>query len=267
MYKPVVGFEMLYDINEEGTVVRYLKNGNCKPLNPKQNKVGYPIVALSKSGKSRWYLVHRLVAEAFVPNPDKLPIVDHIDEDKTNCSASNLRWCTVQQNVEYYCTKDGRRHNIELGKKRKTQLREYEAKLRAVRLELTAKEKLLTQYKTKLGKLEAELGKKEEKLLQVETAIKQYAQKTATKPKAYEGYLDTKGVKFTSVEDMIGVTGKPITINGVVYPSTKAATSYIVEQELLKGVVRNYETVRKELRRYLQGLRGAFTMYTRYRIE
>ena len=122
-------------------------------------------------------------------------------------------------------------------------------------------------YEAKLSKLEANLVKKEGKLLRIEDAIRQYAQKTAAKSKVYEGYLDTKGVKFTSVEDMTGVTGKPITVNGVIYHSTKAATSYIVEQELLRGAVRNYETVRKELRRYLQGLRGAFTMYTRYRIE
>lgn len=267
MYLPIPGFDSLYEINEEGIIVRHYKNGGCKQLKARQNKEGYPMVVLSKNSNCRSYLVHRLVAELFVPNPDKLPIVDHIDEDKTNCSAKNLRWCTPQQNVEYYCTKDGRRHNIELSKKRKVQLKQYEEVLRNMRAELAAKEKTLAKYEAKLGKLEAELVKKESKLVEVEAALKTYAHNTAVLPKVYEGYADTKGVKFVSVEEMINVTGKPIKVNGVQYNSTKAATGYIVEQELLRGVVRNYETVRRELRRYLQGLRNPFTMYSRYSIE
>lgn len=51
-------------------------------------------------GKNK-YRVHRLVAQAFIPNPDNLPVVDHIDNNKSNNVVSNLRWCTQQQNSQY----------------------------------------------------------------------------------------------------------------------------------------------------------------------
>lgn len=57
---------------------------------------GYPRVNIGKNKKR----LHRLVAEAFIPNPDNLPVVDHIDGDKTNACVENLRWLTQQQNVQ-----------------------------------------------------------------------------------------------------------------------------------------------------------------------
>jgi hypothetical protein len=62
---------------------------------------GYPLVELA--GKT--YSVHRLVAQAFIPNPDNLPQVNHKDEIKTNNTDTNLEWCTKAYNTEYSCAK------------------------------------------------------------------------------------------------------------------------------------------------------------------
>lgn len=61
----------------------------------------YLKVALFKNGKRKYYSVHRLVAEAFIPNPNNLPIVNHKDEDKTNNRMDNLEWCTYKYNANY----------------------------------------------------------------------------------------------------------------------------------------------------------------------
>lgn len=72
----------------DGGLVKY----KGKPLKPKVDRDGYLQVSMFKNGK--WYhkKVHRLVAEYFVPNPDNLPTVDHIDGNKRNNKANNLRW-------------------------------------------------------------------------------------------------------------------------------------------------------------------------------
>ena len=61
----------------------------------------YYRVVMSHNGKYRQVMIHRLVAETFIPNPDNLPEVNHKDEDKTNNNVSNLEWCTRLYNVNY----------------------------------------------------------------------------------------------------------------------------------------------------------------------
>ncbi len=68
-------------------------------LKPGFNKAtGYYYVSLSKNGKSKTFTVHRLVANAFIPNPENKPQVDHIDNCRINNNINNLRWCTPEQN-------------------------------------------------------------------------------------------------------------------------------------------------------------------------
>ena len=69
-------------------------------LKPKTERTGYLRVHLS-SGKSKDFFVHRLVCEAFHENPENKPCVNHIDEDKTNNTASNLEWCTHKENCNH----------------------------------------------------------------------------------------------------------------------------------------------------------------------
>ena len=58
-------------------------------------------VALSKNGKKKWFRIHRLVAQAFIPNHDNLPIINHKDENKLNNRVDNLEWCTTKYNNCY----------------------------------------------------------------------------------------------------------------------------------------------------------------------
>ena len=70
-------------------------------LAPVMNKDGYLFVRLSNKGKQKNYLIHRLVAIAFLPNPDNLPQINHINEVKTDNRLINLEWCTNEYNINY----------------------------------------------------------------------------------------------------------------------------------------------------------------------
>ena len=73
-----------------------------KPLNAEETSKGYLRVPLFKDGKRKWHKVHRLVAQAFIPNPENKPQVNHIDGNKQNNSITNLEWVTDAENKEHY---------------------------------------------------------------------------------------------------------------------------------------------------------------------
>ena len=108
IWKNVEGFEGLYEVSNLGRVKaldRYvLNNGGLQHkkeriLKQRINKKKHCTVVLCKDGKTYPKLVHRLVAIAFIPNPDNKPIIDHIDTDPTNNRVDNLRWVTQQENA------------------------------------------------------------------------------------------------------------------------------------------------------------------------
>lgn len=94
----VEGFEGIYKISNAGRVLSVAKNRIRKT---KRNNRGYHQICLHKNGKQHYYLLHRLVAMHFVPNPHNYPQVNHIDEDKDNNNAINLEWCTNLYNAHY----------------------------------------------------------------------------------------------------------------------------------------------------------------------
>lgn len=94
-WKPVVGFERYYLVSDSGQVQ---SRRRLSPLKPKIDRYGYEAVTLSVNGKSHYVTVHRLVAQAFVPNPYNLPTVNHINECKTDNRAVNLEWMSVVDN-------------------------------------------------------------------------------------------------------------------------------------------------------------------------
>lgn len=94
--KDIKGYEGLYGITSCGKVWSYKKKKFLKPWN---NGVGYLLVNLFKDRERKFYLIHRLVAEAYIPNPDNLSEVDHIDNDRTHNYVNNLQWITKRDNV------------------------------------------------------------------------------------------------------------------------------------------------------------------------
>ena len=93
--RDVKGFEGIYGITSCGKVWSYRRQ---KFLTPFYNTKGYLKVDLWKNGKVKQFFVHRLVAEAYIPNPDNLPQVDHIDNDKNHNYINNLQWLTNRDN-------------------------------------------------------------------------------------------------------------------------------------------------------------------------
>lgn len=110
VWKPVKGFEGFYEISNYGRVKskeRYVLCKN-KPTKIKGkilkfgiNSSGYCFVIMVKDNIRKMHLVHRLVAEHFIPNVNNLPQINHIDENKENNHVSNLEWCTAKYNVNY----------------------------------------------------------------------------------------------------------------------------------------------------------------------
>ena len=104
VWKEVIDWEGLYWINDCGQVKSAPRNGNGyrgKILTPRKSRDGYIQVCLSKNGKCYYRYVHRLLAEAFIPNPLGLPCVNHKDEIKSNNYVSNLEWCDYKYNSNY----------------------------------------------------------------------------------------------------------------------------------------------------------------------
>lgn len=111
IWKDVKDYEGLYEVSNLGNVrsldriVTRSDGRKClwKGSILKGIKVrnGYLRISLSKSSKEKQVLIHRLVAQAFIPNPNNLPVINHKDEDKTNNHVENLEWCTRLYNNCY----------------------------------------------------------------------------------------------------------------------------------------------------------------------
>lgn len=96
IWKPVVGFDS-YEVSNRGHV-RSFKRKTPQILKLKRDGRGYTRVGLYAGDKQKWCLVHRLVAQTFIPNLFNKPQINHIDGDKTNNCVENLEWCTAGEN-------------------------------------------------------------------------------------------------------------------------------------------------------------------------
>lgn len=107
IWKDIKGYEGLYQISTNGRVkslLKVTKFGNRLKVNeemilkPALGKRGYYIVSLNHNGKSKTFTIHRLIAEAFIPNPLNKKFIDHINTIKTDNRIENLRWVTSKEN-------------------------------------------------------------------------------------------------------------------------------------------------------------------------
>ena len=107
--KDIKNYEGLYGITSCGKVWSYRNECFLKPL---VDKDGYLFVHLYKDGKMKNCYVHRLVAMAYIPNPENLPQINHRDENKTNNCLQNLEWCDAKYNSNYGTINDRRKNPI-----------------------------------------------------------------------------------------------------------------------------------------------------------
>ena len=108
IWKPVVGYEGLYEVSNFGRIkapLKIVRSGRMmrkyqeRIITQQHNKLGYLCVVLYKDGKGKRYLVHRLVMLAFVPNTENKPHIDHINTIKDDNRLENLRWATPKENA------------------------------------------------------------------------------------------------------------------------------------------------------------------------
>ena len=107
IWKDILGYEGKYMVSNWGRVksLNYHRTGKEKILKGCDNGDSYLRVMLYKDGKGKKYRVNRLVAQAFISNPDNLPEVNHKDKVRTNNCVDNLEWCTTQYNIDYSLSK------------------------------------------------------------------------------------------------------------------------------------------------------------------
>lgn len=111
IWKDIKGYENLYQVSNTGKIKSLERYGNSKSngkflIKEKIRKTttttaGYEYVVLANNGKNKTVLVHRLVAETFIPNPENKKCVNHKDENKLNNCVENLEWCDYEYNNTY----------------------------------------------------------------------------------------------------------------------------------------------------------------------
>ena len=101
IWKDVVGFENYFQVSNKGNIFSKRTNKLIKLCKLKTGYLSFATKIDGRKGKSYCFRVNILVAKAFIPNPNNLPLVNHKDGVKTNNNVDNLEWCTHQENVDH----------------------------------------------------------------------------------------------------------------------------------------------------------------------
>ena len=103
IWRDIEGYEGLYQVSNEGRIKSLKRHHvrNDRILKQSKDKDKYKRVDLRKDNVSAIKRVNRLVAKAFIPNPNNYPVVNHKDENKENNSVDNLEWCSISYNNDY----------------------------------------------------------------------------------------------------------------------------------------------------------------------
>ena len=105
-WKDICGYEGLYQVSTSGKIKGLKRHYATEKIRkPIKGNHGYLQVMLSKDGERKTFLVHRLVAEAFIQNPNGFAFVNHKDQNRHNNEAENLEWCNAQYNTDYSVSK------------------------------------------------------------------------------------------------------------------------------------------------------------------
>jgi len=259
----VAGFEGVYCVDTEGTVYRYLVDGSLKVMKGNISDGGYVSVKLSdtRNNKQRYVLVHILVAETFIDNPNGYPQVDHRNEDKEDNAINNLRWCTHKMNSDYYHNKDGRKYYGVLKTRYRKLIREA---VQGIREDTAANENSILNLQEMEKNVDKRITRKYEELETAITKFEKYKEVEMNKIKA----LNTSATEYhkDKVKATTNSIAKPVTVDGKVFASSRKGAAYILDKELVLGNVKRKDTVAKELRRFVSGERPSWVMYGRYTI-
>ena len=111
IWKDIEGYEGLYQISNLGRVRSLARATTSGKVLKQMKKHGYMNVCFSKNNVDKYFRVHRLVALAFIPNPENKPTVNHIDGNKANNNVSNLEWATHSENETHSYRSLGKKPN------------------------------------------------------------------------------------------------------------------------------------------------------------
>lgn len=106
-WKPIKNYENLYEISNFGRVKSCIRDTRTWKIRkesikvPRGVKEDYMKMVLAKEAETKWFIIHRLVADAFIPNPNNYPIINHLNAIKDDNFYLNLEWCTHSMNVKH----------------------------------------------------------------------------------------------------------------------------------------------------------------------
>ena len=102
LWKDIEGYEGLYKVSNFGNILSFKQFDSGKLMSPSKDKDGYYQIGFRNVlGERKWFRVHRLVAKAFIENPNNYDYINHKDNNTSNNKVDNLEWCTIEYNNKY----------------------------------------------------------------------------------------------------------------------------------------------------------------------